>query len=114
MTVEEMTARILRFREERDWQQFHNPKDLALSLSLEAAEVLELMQWRNGEDLRAHLEASRERVGEELSDVLYWTLLLAHDLGVDLPAAFEEKMQANEAKYPAKRAKGRHTKYTDL
>jgi NTP pyrophosphatase (non-canonical NTP hydrolase) len=109
-----MTERILRFREARDWKQFHNPKDLALSLSLEAAEVLELMQWRNGDELRDHLAANRERAGEELSDVLYWTLLLAHDLGVDLAAAFETKMLANDAKYPADRAKGRHTKYTDL
>lgn len=114
MTIEEMTARILRFREERDWVQFHNPKDLALSLSLEAAEVLELMQWRNGDELSAHLKANHDRVGDELSDVLYWTLLLARDLGVDLPAAFEKKMQANEAKYPQDLAKGRHTKYTDL
>ena len=113
-SIEEMSERILRFRSERDWEQFHNPKDLALSLSLEAAEVLELMQWRNGDELRAHLAENSDRAGEELSDVLYWTLLLAHDLGVDLGAAFERKMRANEEKYPVGRAKGSAKKYTEL
>ena len=69
------------FREERDWKQFHNFKDQALSLSLEAAELLELTQWKNGDELEKHLADHRERVGEELSDILLWVLTIASDRG---------------------------------
>jgi len=105
---------ILTFRAERDWERFHTPKDVALSLTLEAGEVLEWMQWRHGEELAAHLEANREGVGEELSDVLYWTLLLAHDLGIDLAGAFRRKMERNAEKYPVEKSRGSHRKYTEL
>lgn len=105
---------ILTFRAERDWERFHTPKDVALSLTLEAGEVLEWMQWRHGEALAAHLEANREGVGEELSDVLYWTLLLAHDLGIDLAGAFRRKMERNAEKYPVEKSRGSHRKYTEL
>ena len=111
-SIARLTELVLKFREDRDWKQFHNPKDMALSLSLEVAELLELMQWRNGRELAAHLEKERVRVGEELSDVLGWVLLLASDLGVDLAAAFERKIKINERKYPVKAARGRADKYT--
>jgi dCTP diphosphatase len=109
----DLVGRVVEFRDERDWKQFHHPKDIALSLCLEAAEVLEWTQWRNGDELRAHLEANREGVGEELADVLYWTLLLAHDLEIDLGDAFAAKMEKNAAKYPVDRARGSHRKYTE-
>jgi NTP pyrophosphatase (non-canonical NTP hydrolase) len=109
-----MTESLLRFRDERDWKQFHTPKDQALSLCLEASEVLELMQWRNGEELEAFLRESRPRLGEELADVLGWVLLLAHDQGIDLRAAFERKLEINKAKYPVERARGVATKYDQL
>ena len=112
--LDELTELILRFRKERDWEQFHTPKDLALSLALEAAEVLELFQWKNGEALKGHLAKNRDRLGEELSDVLYWVLLLAHDNKIDLGAAFRGKMRANEAKYPKERARGSSKKYSEL
>lgn len=92
--------------------QFHNPKDMALSLSLEVAELLELMQWKNGEELRTHLTERQKEVGEELSDILYWILLLAHDLHVDHGDAFMAKLAANEAKYPAEKARNSSRKYT--
>lgn len=104
---------VLAFREERDWKQFHNPKDMALSLSLEAAEVLELMQWRNGPELDAHLAANKHRLGEELSDVLGWILLLAHDQHIDLADAFAKKIDLNKQKYPIDRARGSAKKYTE-
>jgi NTP pyrophosphatase (non-canonical NTP hydrolase) len=113
-TLSQLTDLVLRFREERDWKQFHNPKDQALSLCLESAEVIELMQWRNGDELQAHLASIRERLGEELADVLGWVLLLAHDQQIDLAAAFERKIRINREKYPVAKAKGVATKYTDL
>ena len=114
MSLSTLTQKIVAFRDDRDWAQFHNPKDLALSLVLESSEVLEHMQWANGEELRQRLAARHEAVGEELADVLYYTLLLAHDLGIDLSAAFEAKMAQNARKYPLEKARGSNKKYTEL
>ena len=112
--LDSLTAAIVAFRDDRDWAQFHNPKDLALSLVLEAGEVLEHMQWANGEALAQRLHERKEAVGEELSDVLYYTLLLAHDLGIDLSGAFAAKMAKNAQKYPVEKARGSSKKYTEL
>ena len=114
MSLAELSKLVLDFREERDWKQFHNPKDQALSLCLESAELLELMQWRNGEELDAHLKKNRGLLEEELADVLGWVLLLAHDQGIDLADAFERKIKLNSEKYPVEKARGVATKYTDL
>lgn len=108
-TLQALTLRIKDFRDQRDWSRFHNPKDTALSLSLEAAEVLELFQWKDAEH-----RPDPDRLGEELSDVLYWVLLMASDAGIDLADAFEKKMQQNEAKYPIGKASGSAAKYTEL
>lgn len=112
-TLAKMTAALLAFREARDWQQFHNPKDQALSLSLEVAEILELMQWKNGGELDEHLRVNREQLGAELADVLVWVLLIAHDRGIDLRQAFWSKLRENERKYPADRVRGSAAKYTE-
>src|SRR6185369_6179275 len=113
-TLEQLTRLVLDFREERDWRQFHNPKDMALSLSLESSEVLELMQWRNGAELDAHLKASKDRLGEELADVLGWILLMAHDQQIDLGEAFAKKIELNKRKYPIEKAKGSAKKWDQL
>jgi dCTP diphosphatase len=113
-TLDELMQRVLRFRDERDWKQFHDPKDLALTLVLETAEVLEHMQWRNGTELREHLKKKHKEVSHELADVLHVLLLLAEDLKVDLGKAFAQKMQVNEAKYPVHKARGSAKKYTEL
>lgn len=113
-TLEQLAEFVLAFREERDWKQFHNPKDQALSLVLEAAELLELTQWRNGKELEKFLRENRGRVGEELADVLGWILLMAHDLGIDLAEAFERKIELNKKKYPVEKARGSARKYTEL
>jgi dCTP diphosphatase len=113
-TLDEMLKSVLNFRDEREWAQFHNPKDLALTLVLEASEVLEHMQWRSGKQLRAHLKKRHKEVAHELADVLHLLLLLAHDLKVDLPGAFEEKMKLNREKYPIHKARGSAKKYTEL
>jgi NTP pyrophosphatase (non-canonical NTP hydrolase) len=113
-TIAELTEIAVKFRAERDWQQFHNPKDVALSMSLEVAELVEIMQWRNGSELENHLKANKGHVGQELSDILGWVLLLAHDLQIDLPGAFVEKMKQNAVKYPVEKARGVAKKYTEL
>ena len=112
--LQEITHRIVSFRDARDWKQFHGLKYIALSLMLEAGEGGEIFQFKNDSEVAAKLESLKERIGDELSDVLYWTLLMAHDSGVDLEAAFERKMARNEEKYPLEKAKGSNKKYTDL
>lgn len=112
-TLKQLAELVLKFREERDWKQFHNPKDMALSLVLEAGEFLELTQWKNGQELIDHLSANRHRAGEELADVLGWLLLLANDLEIDLADAFEKKIKANCVKYPVEKARGSAKKYTE-
>lgn len=106
--------KIIAFRDARDWKQFHNPKDCSISLALEAAEVLEHFQWKNPEEINKHIQENKNDIGEELIDVLYWVLLLSHDMNIDLEKAFEKKMEKNERKYPVEKAKGKHTKYTEL
>jgi NTP pyrophosphatase (non-canonical NTP hydrolase) len=112
--IQELTRQILEFRDEREWKQFHNSKDMAISLVLEASELLEHFQWKSTEEVLDHLENHRNSVGEELADILYWVLLLSNDLHIDIKAAFQEKMKKNAKKYPIEKAKGSHKKYSDL
>lgn len=112
--LELLTQAITKFREERDWKQFHNPKDVAISLSLEASEVLEHFQWKSPEEIERYIKQHKADIGEELADVLYWVLLLSNDLGIDLTEAFSRKMVKNAMKYPIEKAQGRHSKYTEL
>lgn len=114
VTINELTDQIVEFRDDREWKQFHTPKDIAISLLLEASELLEITQWKNGAVLDAHLTANKDALGDELVDVLYYTLLLAHDQGIDLTLAFERKMAMNAEKYPVALARGSSTKYTKL
>ncbi len=110
-TLASLQAAVIAFRDARDWAQFHNAKDACLSLALEAAELLELTQWKQGDDLVRHLRRHREDVADELSDILYWVLLLAHDQGIDLAAAFRRKLRKNARKYPVRKARGSSAKY---
>jgi dCTP diphosphatase len=112
--IKGLIEKIKKFRDARDWKQFHNPKDLALSMTLEAAEVLEHFQWKNPEEIEKYVKTNKEEIGEELCDVLYWTLLMSHDLDIDILDAFNRKMEQNEKKYPVEKAKGTHAKYTEL
>jgi NTP pyrophosphatase (non-canonical NTP hydrolase) len=113
-TLPELTTQIVSFRDARDWKQFHGLKDIALSMMLEAGEVGEIFQFKTDTEVAEKLDSLKERIGEELSDVLYWTLLMAHDSGVNLEEAFARKMARNEAKYPLEKAKGNNRKYTEL
>ena len=111
MLRDETIQRVLKFRDDRDWRQFHTPKDLAISLSLEAAELLELFQW-SGTDLEC--ADNRNKLREELADVLSYCILMADVCGLDLDEIMNEKVTKNEAKYPVEKARGNASKYTEL
>jgi dCTP diphosphatase len=113
-SVKELQRIIRKFCDDRDWDQFHNPKDLAISLVLEAGEVLEHFQWKNDAEMSVHSKTHKADVAEELADVFYWVLLLSNKLDIDLIDAFKKKMAKNEQKYPVDKAKGSHKKYTEL
>ena len=112
--TDKLIKKILAFRDARDWKQFHNPKDLAISLVLEAGEVMEHFQWKSKEEVLEYAKTHKEEIGEELADVQNYLLLLSHDLGIDLEKAVLKKMKKNELKYPISKAKGKHTKYNKL
>ncbi len=113
-SIKQLTEKIIKFRDARNWKQFHNPKDVALSLSLEAGEFMEHFQWKNEKEMEEYIKKNREAIGEELADVLYWVLLASHDLSIDPTIALEKKLKKNKKKYPVEKAKGKHTKYTEL
>ena len=102
---------VKKFRDDRNWSQFHNPKDLAISLNLEAAELLEIYQW-SADDLECLKRL--DEVKEELADVLCYSILLADRYGLDLDEIIQNKMKKNAEKYPVEKAAGVSTKYTDL
>lgn len=111
MTFEEVATKALAFREERDWAQFHNPKDLAISISLEAAELLETFQW-SGTDLIA--PEKQGNIVEELADVAIYCIYLADTIGVDLAETINTKIAINTEKYPVDKSRGSSKKYTEL
>lgn len=112
--IRKLTEKITKFRDKRDWKQFHNPKDVAISLVLEASEVLEHFQWKSKEEIEKYIKSNKEEIGEELADVLYWVLLMCNDLNINIKEVLEKKIKKNEKKYPIKKAKGKHTKYNKL
>jgi dCTP diphosphatase len=110
----ELTNKIKQFRDERSWAQFHNHKDMALSLVLEATEVLEHFQWKSPKEVIDYGKTSKDAISEELADVAIYLFELADNLGVDLSKAIENKLDKNAQKYPAEKARGKHTKYNKL
>jgi dCTP diphosphatase len=111
--LEELKARVRDFVEERDWDRFHSPKNLAMALSVEASELVELFQWLTEEESGALDPERRRRVADELADVLWFLVRLSDRLGIDLLEAAERKLTANAAKYPADRVRGQSRKYSD-
>ena len=107
----ETIKQILKFRDDRDWKQFHNPKDLAISISLEAAELLEVFQW-SGTDVSN--EGKQEKIKEELADVLNYCVLMADTCGLDIDEIVQEKIKINNEKYPVSKVKGKKEKYNKL
>ncbi|KIA96232.1 nucleotide pyrophosphohydrolase [Pedobacter kyungheensis] len=106
--IQEMTDALIEFRDQRDWEQFHNAKDLALALNIEAAELLELYLWKSPE------QANPEKLREELADVIGYALLLAEKLGLDVKEIVMEKIRKNGIKYPVDKSKGNARKYNEL
>ena len=109
-----LIEKILSFRDARDWKKFHNPKDVTISLVLEANEVLEHFQWKNEDEIDSYIKTNKNEIGEELADVLYWVLLLSHDLSIDVLDALDKKIDQNDKKYPIDKVKGKYTKYDKL
>ena len=114
--MDELVKAVLAFRDERDWKQFHNPKDLAISITLEAAELLEHFQWKTAGEVEAFLaaEENRRRLGAEMADILILLVSLADAAGLDLLEAAWAKLRENAAKYPVERVKGSAKKYDEL
>ncbi len=112
--MEEVMQRIRRFRDERDWMQFHDPKNLAVSISIEAAELLEHFQWKDKAQVEKHIADNLGSVADEIADVAMYLFELADNLGIDLKSAMLAKLTKNEEKYPVEKARGVATKYTKL
>ena len=106
--LDEVIKKLIKFRDERDWKQFHNSKDLALAISIEASELMELFLWKSEEDI------NKERLKEELADILSFSFLLAEKHGLDIPEIVSSKIDSNAIKYPVSKAKGKSNKYTEL
>jgi NTP pyrophosphatase (non-canonical NTP hydrolase) len=114
MTIQEATKKICTFRDERDWMQFHNTKDLATAISIESAELLEHFLWKTPEQVDRHVLEKSEAVREEIADIAIYIFELAHNLNIDLNKAIDEKLAINAVKYPVAKAKGSIKKYTEL
>jgi len=111
--LEEVRVLISNFAKERDWDQFHSPKNLSMALIVEAGELVEHFQWMKQSDSRALEKDKLEAVGEELADILVYLVRIAEQLDIDLISAVRKKMQSNEAKYPADMVRGSSKKYTE-
>ncbi len=113
---DDLTRRLIEFRDARDWRQFHGLKNLMLSLNLEAAELLELAQWKSDDEIEtaAADPGFRDRLAEECADVLLYLLLICERAGIDLEAAAAAKIERNAVKYPVDKARGNARKYTEL
>ncbi len=107
----EIINNILKFRDDRNWKQYHNPKDLAISISLEAAELLDNFQWTGWEEAVAN---KKDKLAEELADVLMYCILMADSLDLDIDTIIEDKLEQNKKKYPIDKAYGKKDKYNEL
>ncbi|MCY6372442.1 nucleotide pyrophosphohydrolase [Clostridium ganghwense] len=113
--IEELTKKIIQFRDNRDWKQFHNPKDLAISLGIEAGELLECFQWKTNEEIKELLQSEKKiKVQEEIADVAMYLLFLCNETNINLEEAILDKIKKNEEKYPVSKSKGNAKKYNEL
>lgn len=113
--LDEIAQEFIKFRDEREWKQFHKPKDLALSLSIEAAELLECFQWKTDQQIDGLIKTDEKiKIEDELADIAAYLLLLCDSMNIDLTKAISEKIKKNSIKYPVEKCKGRSNKYTEL
>jgi NTP pyrophosphatase (non-canonical NTP hydrolase) len=112
--VKKMIEKIKQFRDERDWMQFHDPKNMSVSIVLEASELLEHFQWKTRKEAEGYVKEHKQEVQDEIADVAMYIFELADNLGIDLLEAMESKLEKNKKKYPVEKAKGKHTKYNKL
>ncbi|MFM8618404.1 MAG: nucleotide pyrophosphohydrolase [Opitutaceae bacterium] len=115
-TVAELKSQVLAFVRERDWEQFHSPKNLSMALAAEAGELMEHFLWSTPDEAAsvARDPAKRERIAEELADVVIYALEFSNMTGIDVAAAIESKLASNARRYPVEKARGRSDKYTEL
>jgi NTP pyrophosphatase (non-canonical NTP hydrolase) len=114
MNPKEIMKRILDFRDKRDWQQFHDPKNLAEAISIEAAELQEVFLWSDVKESRKIAKEKKQEISWELADIFIFSLLFAHETGIDMETAILEKIKLNDKKYPVKKSKGTSKKYKEL
>lgn len=112
--LEEIVSKIKKFRDERDWKQFHNPDSLAKSVVIEAAELLEHFQWKSKEEVEQYVKENKEEISDEIADVAIYLFELADTMGIDLKEAVLNKLEKNERRYPVEKARGNAKKYTEL
>ncbi|MCU0666977.1 MAG: nucleotide pyrophosphohydrolase [Candidatus Omnitrophica bacterium] len=112
--VREVTEKIRKFRDDRDWMQFHDPKNMAVSIILEASELLEHFQWKTTEEVEKYAKQNKLEIQDEIADIALYLFELADNIGVDLIDAMNQKLTKNEKKYPVEKAKGKHVKYDKL
>lgn len=112
--IKQITEKIKKFRDEREWMQFHDPKNMAVSIILEASELLEHFQWKTTEEVEQYARKNQAEIKDEIADIALYLFELADNLGINLINSMEEKLKKNEMKYPVEKAKGKHTKYTKL
>ncbi len=112
--IKQLIEKIKKFRDERDWMQFHDPKSMAVSVVLEAAELLEHFQWKSRAEAEEYIKNNKDEIAEEMADVIIYLLEFADNIGIDLIEAVDKKIDKNAKKYPVEKAKGKHTKYNKL
>lgn len=115
-TIEELKKLVVKFRDERDWKKYHKPKDLAESISIEAAELLEKFQWKSDEEINEMLKDKEkvDKVSDELADIIDYCLSFSDVTKIDISEALKRKIEENKKKYPVEKVKGNYKKYTEL
>jgi len=112
--IKEITKKIKKFRDERDWMQFHDHKNMAVSIVLEASELLEHFQWKTKEEVDQYIKTNKDEIQDEIADIAMYLFELTDNLGIDLIKAMEQKLEKNSKKYPIAKARGSNLKYNKL
>ncbi|PKL47743.1 MAG: nucleotide pyrophosphohydrolase [Candidatus Riflebacteria bacterium HGW-Riflebacteria-2] len=113
-TYQELLKKLIIFRQERSWEQFHKPKDLSMAAAIEAAELMQEFLWKTDEEVTAEVSRNKQRFADEIADTVVYLMLLANDLGIDMYEAIDSKMKKNGERYPVDKCRGKSTKYTNL